>query len=105
MPGKNNVSQLRRGGDQTPKLGGGTKEEPSNNADSDAALNDIAGGATTKNGETKRGRPTTSTEKRTHRITVAFTPSQGEELKGKAGIAGQATFIYHELIKAGVISE
>ncbi|GEM_PF-3475434 len=48
--------------------------------------------------------PKAKAQKRTYKITLSLTPKQGEEISAKAGIAGEATYLYDQLLRAGIIS-
>lgn len=47
--------------------------------------------------------PKAKDEKRTYKITLSLTPKQGADIARKAGIAGEATYLYDQLIKAGIV--
>jgi len=50
----------------------------------------------------KTGRPPLKkAEKRDYKITVSMTREQGKKIKEKAGLAGEATYLYDLLEKAG----
>lgn len=41
-------------------------------------------------------------EKRSHKVTLSLTPSEGAKISEKAGLAGEATFLYAVLKEAGI---
>lgn len=46
--------------------------------------------------------PKGKTEKRSYKITLSLTPAEGEKITEKAGLAGEATFLYAFLKNSGV---
>ena len=46
--------------------------------------------------------PKGKTEKRSYKITLSLTPAEGEKIAEKAGLAGEATFLYAFLKDSGV---
>jgi hypothetical protein len=50
----------------------------------------------------RAGRPPKApSEKRDHKITVSLTSAEGAKIKAKAGLAGEATYLYDLLLRAG----
>ena len=49
--------------------------------------------------------PLKKAEKRDYKITLSLTQAQGLAIKKQSGLAGEASFLYNELVKAGVIKQ
>ena len=47
--------------------------------------------------------PKKQTEKRSYKVTLSLTPSEGAKLAEKSGLAGEATYLYAKLKESGVI--
>ena len=47
--------------------------------------------------------PKKQTEKRSYKVTLSLTPSEGAKLAKKSGLAGDATYLYAKLKESGVI--
>lgn len=91
MPGKNSLSGLKR----KPSSSGGVL--PESGASNDRA----AKGPLT--GRKQVGRPRKKPEeKRDYKITLSLTQAEGQKIKEKAGLAGEATLVYAELEKLGL---
>ena len=92
MPSKNNLSALKQDKKEKPIL-------PSNNqpeqVDTQPAKAPLAG---IKPVGRPRKKPA---EKRDYKITLSLTKAEGAKIKEKAGLAGEATYLYDLLEKAG----
>ena len=50
------------------------------------------------------GRPAKKKEeKRSHKVTLSLTPSEGAKLAEQSGLAGEATYLYAKLKESGVL--
>ena len=47
--------------------------------------------------------PKQKAEKRSYKVTLSLTPSEGAKLAEKSGLAGEATYLYAKLKEIGVI--
>ena len=47
--------------------------------------------------------PKAEEEKRSYKVTLSLTPSEGARLAEKSGLAGEATFLYAKLKEMGII--
>ncbi len=47
--------------------------------------------------------PKQKEEKRSYKVTLSLTPSEGAKLAEKSGLAGEATYLYAKLKETGVI--
>lgn len=101
MPSKNSLASIK----QPPKEQGDYKPVLPANTDSGAGEGIAeAQPAKTPRARKKIGRPPKEkAEKRDYKITLSLTQEQGRAIKKKAGIAGEATYLYDQLLQAGVI--
>lgn len=90
MPSKNDLSTLK-GATQKPVI------LPSN------GLSPVAETKAVKQVGQGVGRPPKQkTEKRSYKVTLSLTPSEGAKLAKQSGLAGEATYLYAKLKEAGV---
>jgi hypothetical protein len=47
--------------------------------------------------------PKQKAEKRSYKVTLSLTPSEGDKLAEQSGLAGEATYLYAKLKEIGVI--
>lgn len=89
MPSRNDLSALKTGS-KKPIL-------PVNDGRTAVAIE------TTQPKAGRVGRPPKEkTEKRSYKITLSLTPAEGEKIAEKAGLAGEATFLYAFLKDSGI---
>jgi len=90
MPSKNDLSALKTSAKKTIL--------PENEARTPPAIK-------AKQPAEKTGRigrpPKEKTEKRSYKITLSLTPAEGQKIAEKAGLAGEATFLYAFLKDSG----
>lgn len=90
MPSRNDLSALKTGA-KKPIL-------PTNDASTVIAVE-------TQTPKVKTGRvgrpPKGKTEKRSYKVTLSLTPAEGAKIAEKAGLAGEATFLYAFLKDSG----
>jgi len=102
MPSKNNISQFLKPQKKEAILPA-SKEEKENlepKKKSPTSRKQVRG--VTK--ETKIGRPKKSQEeKRSFKVVLSLTPSEGENLQKKSGLIDNATYVYSELKKSGIL--
>ena len=92
MPSKNNLSALKQDKKEKPIL-------PSNGQPEQVDTRPERGSLT---GKKSIGRPRKKpAEKRDYKITLSLTKAEGAKIKEKAGLAGEATYLYDLLEKAG----
>jgi hypothetical protein len=48
--------------------------------------------------------PKKPSEKRDYKITLSLTRAEGAKISQKSGLAGEATYLYDQLLKAGVFN-
>lgn len=93
MPSKNDLSALK-GATQKPVI------LPSNDL---PAITEVIEKPKRNEGQ-GIGRPAKQkAEKRSHKVTLSLTPSEGEKLAEKSGLAGEATYLYAKLKEVGVL--
>ena len=91
MPSKNNLPALKRSSDKAPIL-------PADN-DTRPPMPELPKAANTGT----PGRPAKpKAEKRSHKVQLSLTPSEGAKLAEKAGLAGEATYLYAKLKEMGI---
>lgn len=91
MPSKNDLSALK-GATQKPVI------LPSND------LPPVNKTKTVKQVGQKVGRPPKQKgEKRSYKVTLSLTPSEGAKLAEQSGLAGEATYLYAKLKEIGVV--
>lgn len=91
MPSKNDLSALK-GATQKPVI------LPSNDLPPVAATKPAK-----REGQGVGRPPKQKAEKRSYKVTLSLTPSEGAKLAEKSGLAGDATYIYAKLKEGGVI--
>lgn len=93
MPSKNNVSTLRKKqGETAPVL-------PTHDQDN---FSDVVEEVTKPRKKKQIGRPKKNpAEKRDYKITISLTQAEGKKIKEKAGLAGEATYLYAMLEQNG----
>jgi len=98
MPGKNSVSALRK------KRGGAILAAPNSEIETAPVLDKPAAKPAPANNTRVGGRPTKpKAEKRSYKIVLSLTESEGAAISQKAGIAGDATYLYSRLKELGEI--
>jgi len=90
MPSKNDLSALKTGARKTILPANETRTPPAIKAAKTAE----------KTGRVGRP-PKEKTEKRSYKITLSLTPAEGKKIAEKAGLAGEATFLYAFLKDSG----
>lgn len=91
MPSKNDLSALK----------GATKKPiilPSNNT---PPVTDVL--PTTSKGQGAGRPPKAKAEKRSYKVTLSLTQSEGAKLAEKSGLAGEATYLYAKLKELNII--
>jgi len=92
MPSKNNLSALRQDKKENPIL-------PSNDRPKQVDTQPVSDPLI---GKKTIGRPRKKpAEKRDYKITLSLTKAEGAKIKESAGLAGEATYLYDLLEKAG----
>ena len=93
MPSKNDLSALK----------GATKKPailPSNDLPS---VTKVIEKPKPSEGQVVGRPPKKQAEKRSYKVTLSLTPSEGAKLAEKSGLAGEATYLYAKLKEIGVI--
>ena len=98
MPSKNNLSALKQDKKPNPILPA-TAPEPEQPTPQESTP--IATTAKPKTIGRPRKRPE---DKRDYKVTLSLTRAEGAKIKDKAGLAGEATYLYDLLKKAGAFS-
>ena len=98
MPSKNNLSALKQDKKPNPILPAKVPE-PEQPTPLDSAP--VAAPAKQKAIGRPRKRPE---DKRDYKVTLSLTRAEGAKIKDKAGLAGEATYLYDLLKKAGAFS-
>ena len=95
MPSKNNLSALKQDKKPNPILPA-TAPEPEQHTPQESTP--IATTAKPKTIGRPRKRPE---DKRDYKVTLSLTRAEGAKIKAEAGLAGEATYLYDLLKKAG----
>jgi len=94
MPSKNDLSALKAATKKPLVLPSNDKDKPEEvAAEPDAAERKRVGGRPAK----------PKTEKRSYKVVLSLTEAEGQALSEKAGLAGDATYLYARLRELGVI--
>lgn len=93
MPSKNDLSALK-GATQKPVI------LPSNDL---PPIADIVENPKRNAGQGVGRPPKQKAEKRSYKVTLSLTPSEGKKLSDKSGLAGEATYLYAKLKDMGVL--
>jgi len=96
MPGKNNVSELRK------KKEGAILTPDIDEVKKPSLPEKVAKPAPANNSKGVGGRPAKpKTEKRSYKVVLSLTEAEGRVLSEKAGLAGDATYLYAKLKELG----
>ena len=93
MPSKNDLSALK----------GATKKPvilPSNNT---PLVTDVQTTTSTAKGQAAGRPPKAKAKKRSYKVTLSLTQSEGAKLAEKSGLAGEATYLYAKLKELNII--